>query len=87
MREDEPDRRLRPRELVLKDAIIVVGSDEKISCSVRNQHEKGAELRVATEAVIPDRFLLHVPVDGATYRTVVRWRKKDRLGVQFYGNA
>ncbi|TIT82518.1 MAG: PilZ domain-containing protein, partial [Mesorhizobium sp.] len=28
---------------------------------------------------------LHVPDDAATYQTVVRWRRKERLGVQFYG--
>jgi hypothetical protein len=26
-----------------------------------------------------------VPDDAVTYQTVVRWRRKERLGVQFYG--
>ncbi|PBB47224.1 PilZ domain-containing protein, partial [Mesorhizobium loti] len=34
--------------------------------------------------VVPERFVLLVHVDGARYRAVVRWRKKERLGVQIY---
>lgn len=34
----------------------------------------------------PDhKCLLCVPVDGIAYRTVVRWRKSDRVGVEFKG--
>ncbi|MDF3167704.1 MULTISPECIES: hypothetical protein [unclassified Mesorhizobium] len=34
----------------------------------------------------PDhKSLLCVPVDGIAYRTVVRWRKSDRVGVEFKG--
>ncbi|MDX8537552.1 MULTISPECIES: PilZ domain-containing protein [Mesorhizobium] len=88
MEPDEPrrERRLHPREIVLKEATIVAGPDNPaIGCSVRNQHERGAELRVPSDAVVPERFLLHVPDDAVTYQTVVRWRRKERLGVQFYG--
>jgi len=88
MEPDEPrrERRLHPREIVLKEATIVAGPDNPaIGCSIRNQHERGAELRVPADAFVPERFLLHVPDDAATYQTVVRWRRKERLGVQFYG--
>ncbi|UVK36533.1 PilZ domain-containing protein [Mesorhizobium sp. AR10] len=80
------ERRLHLRLGVLKHATILAGAQNaEITCSVRNQHKHGAELRVAPDASVPDRFLLHVPVDGVTYQTVVRWRKNDRLGVQFFG--
>ncbi|TIW90022.1 MAG: PilZ domain-containing protein, partial [Mesorhizobium sp.] len=26
------------------------------------------------------------PLDGATYRAEVRWRKGERLGIQIHGN-
>ena len=29
--------------------------------------------------------LLYVPLDGIAYRAVVRWRKNDRVGVEFVG--
>ncbi|MER8389166.1 PilZ domain-containing protein [Mesorhizobium sp. M1428] len=86
--EPKPDRRLHQRTPVLKDATITTGRrDMDISCSVCNQHERGAELRVAADALVPDRFVLFIPEDGATYQAVVRWRKNDRLGVQLYGSG
>jgi len=83
--EPRKERRLDARDIVLKEATIIAG-DLKLNCSIRNQHANGAELRVAPDAQVPDRFLLHVPADDATYRVVVRWRRTERLGVQFYGS-
>lgn len=80
------ERRLHAREFVLKEAVIV-GGGARIGCSVRNQHEHGAELRVGAQEQIPDRFLLEVPADGAAYNAVVRWRRNERLGVQIFSNA
>lgn len=80
------ERRQHPREIVAKEAIIITDGG-KFSCSIRNQHERGAELRVAADASVPDRFVLSIPEDGAAYQAVVRWRKSDRLGVQLYGTG
>ncbi|WP_246800961.1 PilZ domain-containing protein [Mesorhizobium amorphae] len=84
--EPRKERRLHAREIVLKEATITT-EDAEIGCSVRNQHENGAELRVAAGVKIPDRFVLHIQADGATYRAVVRWRRSERLGVQLYGGS
>ncbi|MGX9143470.1 PilZ domain-containing protein [Mesorhizobium sp. 128a] len=75
------ERRSHIRDLVLKEATIQSG-DAIINCLVCNQHAHGAELRVKADIAIPDRFVLHVPVDQTSYRAVVRWRRKERLGVQ-----
>ncbi|AZO24607.1 PilZ domain-containing protein [Mesorhizobium sp. M1E.F.Ca.ET.045.02.1.1] len=80
------ERRLFAREFVLKEATIVTG-DASIRCSIRNQHEHGAELRVGAQAELPDRFTLIVPDDDAVYRAVVRWRRNERVGVQVYSNS
>ncbi|MER8461555.1 PilZ domain-containing protein [Mesorhizobium sp. M1409] len=77
------ERRSHSRGIVLKDATIIT-DDANIGCSVRNQHVHGAELRVDPGATIPDRFVLHVPADDASYRAVVRWRRNERLGLQIY---
>lgn len=77
------ERRSDARGIVLKEATIIT-DDARISCSVRNQHVHGAELRVDPGVTIPDRFVLHVPADDASYRAVVRWRRNERLGVQIY---
>jgi len=80
----EPKREHRPR--VLKGATIITGiQNSEVSCTLRNQHAGGAELKIPLEARVPDRFLLYVPLDGIAYRCEVRWRRNDRIGVQFTG--
>ncbi|ESY72635.1 PilZ domain-containing protein [Mesorhizobium sp. M0051] len=80
----QPQREHRPR--VLKGGSIITGiSNSEVGCTLRNQHESGAELKIPLEARVPDRFLLYVPLDGIAYRCEVRWRHNDRLGVQFTG--
>jgi hypothetical protein len=74
------------RQRVLKRASIIVNLDtSEISCTVRNQTANGAELRVPPDSRAPDEFLLYIPLDRTAYRCVVRWRKDDRVGVEFLG--
>jgi len=83
---DEPDNRRERRQRVLKGAAIINGiSNSEISCVIRNQNNGGAELKVAVEALVPERFVLYVPTDGVAYQSVLRWRRNDRVGVQFTG--
>ncbi|MER8955397.1 PilZ domain-containing protein [Mesorhizobium sp. M0045] len=80
----EPRRDHRQR--VLKRATIIISiTSSEISCTMRNQHASGAELKLPAETRIPTEFLLYVPVDGVAYRSVVRWRKNEKVGVQFTG--
>lgn len=82
------ENRQRHRPRVLKGATILNGvSQSEVTCTVRNMHEGGAELRVATEANIPKTFLLYVPVDGIGYLSELRWRSGTRAGVRFTGKA
>jgi hypothetical protein len=74
------------RQRVLKGGTIITGvQNSEVSCTLRNQNAGGAELKVAPESRVPDRFLLYVPVDGIAYRAEVRWRRNDHVGVQFTG--
>lgn len=88
MAADDPpiERRSDARPIVHKAGTISSGN-QSIECTIRNQHAQGAELRVDAEADIPETFMLHVPADGVTYRAVLRWRKKERVGVQFYASG
>lgn len=80
----EPEREHRPR--VLKGGTVITGiQNSEIPVMLRNQHAGGAELKMPIEARVPDRFLLYVPLDGVAYRCEVRWRRNDRVGVQFTG--
>jgi hypothetical protein len=81
------ENRREYRQRVLKGATIIKGiSNSEIGCQVRNQHVGGAELRVSAEARVPEEFLLYVPADGLAYRSQLRWRKNERVGVQFTGS-
>ena len=72
------------RHKVLKRATIIKSmSVSEILCSVRNQHAFGAELEVPVDSGVPTDFLLYVPVDGVAYQCSLRWRRNERVGVQF----
>lgn len=82
--ESENRRKMRPR--VLKGATIILSNNQSdIRCTVRNQHEDGAEIYIPGVLALPDEFLLYIPLDGVAYRASVRWRKGERLGLQFTG--
>ena len=82
----EPDNRRERRQRVLKGAAIINGiNNSEISCTIRNQNSGGAELKVPVEAFVPEHFVLYVPTDGVAYQSVLRWRRNDRIGVQFTG--
>lgn len=78
------ERRVAHRQRVLKRACIIkaIGQNE-ISCTIRNQNEGGAELRVGVDDHVPASFLLYIQADGVAYRTEIRWRKGERIGVRF----
>lgn len=84
--QERRENRREHRQRVLKGASILAGiSNSEIKCVIRNMHAHGAELRVPLGAAVPNEFLLYVPVDGIGYRSVVRWRRDDRVGVLFTG--
>jgi hypothetical protein len=82
----EQNKKREHRHRVLKGAsILQTIKESEIKVTVRNMHERGAELRVPDGVKIPSEFLLYVPIDGIGYRSVVRWREGNRIGIQFTG--
>jgi hypothetical protein len=82
----EVGQRRKRRQRVLKGAsILQTINDNEIKVTVRNMHDEGAELLVPVGVQIPLEFLLYVPADGTGYRSTVRWRDGDRVGVHFTG--
>ena len=71
---------------MLKGATILLGiKQSEISCTIRNMHDHGAEIRLPPSTYVPDSFLLYVPTDGTGYRCSLRWRIGNQIGVQFMG--
>jgi hypothetical protein len=54
-----------------------------IDCRIRNFSITGARLALDGLTVLPDQFLLEVPVRNKTYRAELRWKSRDAAGVKF----
>ena len=82
------DGRREARRRVLKRATIITGANNsELPCSIKNQSSDGAELVLSPELHVPESFTLYVPLDGVAYECRRRWRKEDRVGVEFIGRA
>jgi hypothetical protein len=76
------ERRLVPRRQTSKVGKIVLhhGSSGDI-CAVSDMSPAGALLLVANAYSLTEQFDLHM--DGYIRRCIARWRRRDRIGVQF----
>src|SRR4029077_17775354 len=52
-----------------------------VSCLVRSLSQEGAALDVISPREIPDRFTLALPLEGATHRCRLVWRREMEIGV------
>lgn len=78
------EQRQEHRQRVLKGAVALMDINaSEVHCTIRNMHSRGAELRVAHGCHLPNDFLLYVPIDATAYRSNVRWRLRERIGVEF----
>ena len=53
-----------------------------INCVIRNTSGAGVKLVVASGALLPDEFDLHIPKSEAEFRVRTRWRRSEELGVE-----
>jgi hypothetical protein len=54
-----------------------------IDCRIKNFSITGARLALDESTVLPDQFLLDVPIRNKTYRAELRWKSRDAAGVKF----
>jgi len=79
------ERRKSLRHRTLKAGIINFNRAAGIDCRVRNLSTIGACLEVASQAGIPDDFMLVVEGDHLKQPCHVVWRTATRMGVEFRG--
>jgi len=79
------ERRKSLRHRTLKAGIINFNRAAGIDCRVRNLSTIGACLEVASQAGIPDDFMLVVESDHLKQPCHVVWRTATRMGVEFRG--
>ena len=77
-------RRQSPRRKVMKGALIVFQQGQcSMRCRILDLSDTGALLAPADVFLCPTEFVLKPDV-GEPRNCEVRWRKADRLGVQFF---
>lgn len=77
------EKRIAPRNRVLKGGTIGLAGGGVITCTVRNISSTGAALEVGSPIGIPDDFKLVIEADHFSRICHVQWRKGQRLGVTF----
>jgi hypothetical protein len=77
------DRRSIQRHRVLKAGTIAIEHGGTIDCQVRNLSDQGACLDVASPVGIPETFTLAIPKDSIMRPARVKWRKANRIGIEF----
>lgn len=67
----------------LKGRIIFNNGSSSMDCLVRDMSMSGARLALSQSAVLPEAFDLYIPQKEKTYRSSLRWRRSDGIGVTF----
>jgi len=81
---DNEHKRATRRQRVLKQGFAQENPQTSaIACVIRDLSETGARLKFEAMAIIPERFILHIPVDGIQIDCVRRWIRGQECGVAF----
>jgi hypothetical protein len=78
-------RTRRGSRLLLEGKIVSRDGTSVIDVKIRDMSATGAILRIPPNVNLPESFSLLVVADGKRYPAEKRWRKGERLVVQFVG--
>lgn len=78
----EQRKEMRQRTF-LKGRIIFNNGSSTMDCLVRDLSRFGARLALTETKTLPEVFELYIPQKDATYRSTLRWRRDDGVGVTF----
>ena len=76
-------RREARQRTFLKGRIIFNNGSSSMDCLVRDMSISGARLALSQSAVLPEAFDLYIPQKEKTYRSSLRWRRSDGIGITF----
>lgn len=86
MAEDGRDKRRAARQDVLGHALIIT-SEGRISCVIRDLSKTGAKLGVPQRYKLPPEFEVYLVKTRSKRRVALRWRTGDHAGVEFFSSA
>ena len=71
------------QRVFLKGRILFNNGASSFDCLVRDFSSTGARLAFSETTTLPDVFDLYIPQKERTYRSTLRWRRADGVGVTF----
>jgi hypothetical protein len=81
-----PDQARQPRTRVLKGAHAAFNQEfSAIPCTLRDISTTGAHIVFEGGWFVPDRFMLHVDIDGYKIECERVWQRGSECGVRFIG--
>lgn len=77
------NRRETRQRTFLKGRIIFNNGSSSMDCLVRDMSASGARLALTETASLPEIFELYIPQKDRSYRSTLRWRRTDGMGITF----
>ncbi|MCJ2005580.1 MAG: PilZ domain-containing protein [Methylobacterium sp.] len=71
------------QRVFLKGRILFNNGSSSMDCLVRDFSSTGARLVLSETATLPEMFDLFIPQKERTYRSAMRWRRADGVGITF----
>lgn len=71
------------QRVFLKGRISFNNGASSMDCLVRDLSTAGARLALTETATLPDVFDLYIPQKDRSFRSTLRWRRDDGVGVTF----
>jgi hypothetical protein len=78
----EHRKEMRQR-VFLKGRIMFNHGASSMDCLVRDLSTSGARLALSETTTLPEVFDLYIPQKDRTYRSLLRWRREDGVGITF----
>lgn len=71
------------QRVFLKGRIIFNNGASSMDCLVRDLSTSGARLALSESTTLPEIFELYIPQKERTFRSFLRWRRSDGVGLAF----
>ena len=75
------------QRVFLKGRIVFNNGASSMDCLVRDFSASGARLALSESSSLPEVFDLYIPQKDRTYRSTLRWRRADGVGITFTDEA
>ena len=71
------------QRVFLKGRILFNNGASSMDCLVRDLSASGARLACSESTTLPEVFELYIPQKEQTFRSTMRWRRADGIGITF----